>query len=150
MKGRLAALFAGALFGAGLVISGMTDPAKVRAFLDLAGAWDPSLALVMAGAIGVHLVLSRLVLRRTAPLFAGAFDLPKRTDIDARLISGAAIFGVGWGLGGVCPGPAVVSLGTGSVAPVVFVLAMIAGTFLDRVYVSDVRRAAARRVDVTA
>lgn len=146
MKGRIAALVAGALFGAGLVISGMTDPAKVRGFLDLAGRWDPSLALVMAGAIAVHLPLARLVLRRRAPLFAGAFDLPQRKDIDRRLVFGAALFGVGWGLAGVCPGPAIVSLGAGSAAPVVFVVAMIGGTLLDRLHVTSARRAGAGAV----
>lgn len=144
MRARLAALFAGALFGAGLVVSGMTDPAKVRGFLDAAGAWDPSLAFVMIGAIGVHGALLRLVLRRRAPLFGRAFDLPARKDIDGRLVGGAAIFGVGWGLAGVCPGPAVVCLGTGSVAPAVFVLAMLAGTAVERFSAANGRRIAAR------
>lgn len=150
MRARLSALFAGALFGLGLVVSGMTDPAKVRGFLDVAGRWDPSLAFVMIGAIGVHFALLRLVQRRPAPLFARAFDLPTRKDIDGRLVSGAAVFGVGWGLAGVCPGPAVVCLGTGSVAPVLFVLAMLAGTAVERFSVASGRHTAARATECLA
>ena len=93
MKSRLFSLLAGLLFGGGLVLSGMTQPSKVIGFLDLAGAWDPSLALVMVGAIAVHFVLLRVVLRRNAPLFEDRFHLPTRRDIDARLISGAVLFG---------------------------------------------------------
>lgn len=142
-RSRVAALVAGAIFGAGLALGGMTDPAKVRAFLDLAGDWDPSLALVMAGAIGVHLTLSRLVLRRAAPLYAPRFDLPARTAIDRRLVFGAAIFGVGWALAGVCPGPAIASLATGGLAPWAFTLAMIAGSQVDRLTAPHAAPAAA-------
>ncbi len=129
---QIAALLSGLVFGIGLAISGMTDPAKVRGFLDLAGKWDPSLAFVMIGAIGVHSILSRLVLRRRAPMFAKHFDLPTHTMIDRRLLVGAAIFGVGWGIGGVCPGPALVALGSFGFGPLVFVVAMSLGVVLER------------------
>jgi uncharacterized membrane protein YedE/YeeE len=126
------ALLAGLLFGIGLLISGMTDPAKVRAFLDLFGKWDPSLALVMMGGIVVHCGTMRLVLRRSAPVFASSFDLPKKQDITAPLLLGSATFGVGWGLAGVCPGPAIVCLGSFGVAPFAFVLSMILGMAITR------------------
>jgi len=118
---------AGVLFALGLGVSGMTHPEKIIAFLDVAGDWDPSLALVMAGAIGTHAVLYRLVRRRPAPLFADVFSVPERRDVDAKLLGGAAIFGVGWGLGGFCPGPAVVALLSGAPAVFVFVASMVAG-----------------------
>lgn len=127
MKANLSALGAGALFGVGLAVSGMTKPAKVVGFLDLSGAWDPSLAFVMVGAIAVHLVAYLLVKRRTRPLFDARFHMPTRKDIDARLVIGAAIFGVGWGLGGFCPGPGLVSAASGSAAAIAFVVAMTAG-----------------------
>jgi uncharacterized protein len=126
---QLAVLGSGLLFGAGLVLSGMTKPAKVIGFLDPFGAFDPSLLFVMAGAIGVHFVAYRWMKRRSAPLFAPKFVVPTRRDIDAKLLAGAALFGAGWGLGGYCPGPGVVSLaGAGSQA-LVFVAAMLAGMF---------------------
>ncbi len=128
MKSKLAALGAGFLFGAGLLLAGMTNPAKVLGFLDVTGRWDPSLALVMVGAIGVHTVLLRLILRRPRPLFAPSFQLPRRTRIDAPLVLGAALFGVGWGLGGVCPGPGIVDAASGSVYAVVFTAAMALGS----------------------
>jgi uncharacterized membrane protein YedE/YeeE len=124
---RIAAVLAGLVLGLGLVIAGMTNPAKVTAFLDVGGRWDPSLALVMAGAIGVHFVLLRRILRRARPLFARSFELPRRTAVDARLILGAAIFGVGWGLGGVCPGPGIVDAASGSAYALVFTAAMAIG-----------------------
>lgn len=130
MKANAAALAAGALFGLGLGVSGMTLPAKVHGFLDVTGAWDPSLALVMVGAIGVHLVLFRAIVRRASPLFRGTFHLPSRADVDASLLGGAALFGVGWGLGGVCPGPGLVSLATGRAEAATFVLAMLLGMAL--------------------
>jgi uncharacterized membrane protein YedE/YeeE len=105
----------------------MTQPAKVTGFLDVAGDWDPSLALVMVGAIAVHAVLYRLILRRPAPLLDASFHVPVRRDVDAPLVVGAAIFGVGWGLGGVCPGPAVVCVASGAPTALVFVLAMFVG-----------------------
>jgi uncharacterized membrane protein YedE/YeeE len=127
MKANISALLTGFIFAVGLGISGMTDANKVIAFLDLAGNWDPSLALVMVGAIGTHLVLMRLILRRQSPLFAGAFGLPTHQDIDKKLIVGAGLFGIGWGLGGFCPGPAMVS--SASLAPeaMIFTAAMVAG-----------------------
>lgn len=128
--GPVAAIAAGALFGAGLVVSGMTMPAKVIGFLDFAGAWDPTLMFVMGGAIAVHAVAYRLVRRRASPLLGGAFHVPTRKDIDVRLVAGAAIFGVGWGLAGYCPGPAVASIVTGRLAPIAFVAAMLAGMWL--------------------
>lgn len=125
-------VFAGILFGVGLVVSGMTEPHKVSGFLDVTGAWDPSLALVMVGAIGVHLVTRRLIVRRPAPIDGAQFEEPKATKIDAPLVVGAAIFGVGWGLGGYCPGPAIVTLGSGSLDGVVFVTTMSLGIWAHR------------------
>jgi uncharacterized protein len=122
-----AALGAGAVFGAGLAISGMTRPQKVIGFLDLFGAWDPSLAFVMMGAIAVHLIAYRLVRRRSSPLVAQSFSIPTRRDVDLRLVSGAALFGVGWGLGGYCPGPAVTSLASGAAGVGVFIGTMLVG-----------------------
>jgi uncharacterized protein len=117
----------GLLFGLGLLLAGMTDPAKVLAFLDLAGAWDPSLALVMGGGIAVGLVAFALAKRRQRTLLGGPMMLPTATDIDRRLLGGSALFGLGWGLAGFCPGPAVVSLGLGDTRVLVFVTAMLAG-----------------------
>ena len=127
MMRYLSAAAAGVLFALGLAVSGMTKPAKVVGFLDLFGAWDASLAFVMEGAIGVHFVAQRLIKRRAAPLFDGRFHLPTRRDIDARLVVGAVLFGVGWGLGGFCPGPGLVSAGSGSSGALVFVLGMTVG-----------------------
>jgi len=124
---RLFALVSGLVFGIGLAVSGMTDPAKVRGFLDLFGSWDPSLMFVMFGAIGVHAIAVRLVLRRKTPMFATAFDLPEPGAIDRRLLAGAAIFGVGWGLAGICPGPALVALAGFGISPFVFVTGMAFG-----------------------
>jgi len=126
----LAALVSGSLFGAGLAVSGMINPEKVLGFLDLAGRWDPTLAFVMGGALLVALPAFRLVLRRESPLLAPRFDLPAKREVDARLILGSAVFGVGWGLGGFCPGPAVAALVTGRGAVIAFVLAMLAGMAL--------------------
>ena len=121
------AFAAGLTFAIGLGISGMTQPAKVIAFLDVAGAWDPSLAFVMLGAIGVHLVFARRVQSAAAPRFALAFSLPLTAGIDRRLLFGAALFGIGWGIAGFCPGPAVVSVVTLAPTAVAFVAAMLAG-----------------------
>ncbi len=123
----LVAFLCGVLFALGLGVAGMTRPAKVLAFLDVSGRWDPSLAFVMVGAIAVHAVLVRVILRRREPMLAPAFSLPTRRDIDARLLVGAAIFGVGWGLAGLCPGPALTLLASGKTAAVSFVLAMLTG-----------------------
>lgn len=127
MKSKIVAALAGALFGIGLGISGMTLPTRVKGFLDFFGQWDPTLMLVMAGAILVHLPLVRLILRRKTPIFDGKFALPTRKDIDLPLVAGSAIFGIGWGLGGYCPGPGLASLVTGAPAPIAFVAAMIVG-----------------------
>ncbi len=127
---RLSEFAVGLLFGIGLMLSGMTDPGKVIGFLDLAGPWDPSLALVMGGAILVGLGAFALAKRRTHSFFGGAMALPKSSDIDRRLILGSLTFGVGWGIAGFCPGPALVSLGAGQPKAIVFVLAMLAGMLL--------------------
>lgn len=129
---RLAvALLAGALFGLGLAVSGMADPAKVIGFLDLAGDWDPTLALVMGGAILVVGPAFGLIFRRRRPVLADDFDLPAKKEVDARLLGGSALFGVGWGLSGFCPGPAVVALvpalALGIVPVLAFGVAMVAG-----------------------
>src|SRR5690606_20658314 len=108
-------------------ISGMTKPSKVVGFLDLFGAWDPSLAFVMMGGVVVYGVLFRLIVRRKAPLFSTRFHLPTRADLDVRLVLGSALFGIGWGLGGYCPGPGVVSLASGSLPAIVFVVSMAVG-----------------------
>ena len=120
-------LISGLLFGFGLLLSGMADPAKVQNFLDLFGTWDPSLAFVMGGAIAVTMPGFWLVTRRNKPFFNDVFHLPSRTDLDARLITGAAIFGVGWGLGGFCPGPAVTALPLAAEGTLVFVATMLTG-----------------------
>lgn len=120
-------LLAGLLFGLGLIFSGMADPAKVLGFLDLAGAWDPSLALVMAGAVAVGLVAFTLAKGRTRSLLGLNMQLPSTTTIDRRLVLGSLMFGIGWGVAGFCPGPALVALGMGEVKAAVFVLAMLAG-----------------------
>jgi uncharacterized membrane protein YedE/YeeE len=124
-----ASLASGLLFGAGLVLAGMTQPSKVIAFLDFTGDWDPSLALVMVGAIGVHAIAYRVATRRSSPLFAERFALPTRRDIDGKLLLGAALFGIGWGIGGFCPGPGLVALAGLGTEAAVFVAAMMAGMF---------------------
>ncbi|GAC1619980.1 MAG: YeeE/YedE family protein [Nevskia sp.] len=131
----LVALLAGAVFGFGLSLSGMTDPAKVLGFLDLAGAWQPTLAFVMGGGLLVTLPAFALIRRRrAAPVFEGMFHLPTRQDLDARLLLGATAFGIGWGIAGYCPGPAVASLASGSPVIVAFCVAMALGMALaDRV-----------------
>ena len=126
----VAAFVAGAVFAVGLVLAGMTQPSKVIAFLDVGGAWDPSLAFVMAGAIASHIAGLWLTSRRTMPLYAAAFVAPTREDISKPLVLGAAVFGIGWGLVGYCPGPALVSLGSGATTALVFVGAATAGMLL--------------------
>jgi len=133
MLHALGALLAGTLFGLGLAVSQMINPAKVLAFLDIAGRWDPSLALVMAGALGVTALGYRLALRRPAPLLAERFEVPTLREIDRRLLAGAAVFGIGWGLVGFCPGPAIASLAFGVKESLIFVAAMLAGMALFRV-----------------
>jgi len=127
MRHRITEFTAGLVFGLGLILSGMTDPGKVLGFLDLAGAWDPSLALVMGGAIGVGLFAFAVARRRTAAFLGGAMHLPQNRDIDRPLVLGSLVFGIGWGLAGFCPGPALVALGAGHWQALVFVLAMLAG-----------------------
>jgi uncharacterized protein len=117
----------GLLFGTGLILAGMADPAKVLNFLDITGTWDPSLAFVMGGGAAVAFVGYRLAWTRPAPLMDGRFHLPTARAIDARLIGGAALFGVGWGLVGLCPGPAFVALGTGTPGTLTFAAAMLIG-----------------------
>jgi uncharacterized membrane protein YedE/YeeE len=121
------ALIAGLIFGLGLIFSGMTNPAKVIGFLDLAGNWDPSLGFVMAGAIVVSFLPFHLAKGRSMALLGGPIRLPTATDIDRRLVLGSVAFGAGWGLAGYCPGPALASLLSGGTKPLVFVIAMLAG-----------------------
>jgi hypothetical protein len=130
MKVFLAALVSGTLFGAGLAWSGMTNPARVLGFLDIAGNWDPTLILVMGAALLVSASLFPLVLRRSRPVLAERFALPTARELDGRLLGGAVVFGVGWGLAGLCPGPAIAGLVTGSPAIALFVAAMLAGQWL--------------------
>lgn len=120
-------LVSGTLFGAGLTLSGMTDPARVRGFLDLLGNWDPTLAFVMGGAVLVMAVAWRIRARMAQPVFGEKFSLPDRSDIDPRLLAGSALFGIGWGIAGLCPGPAIASLALSPVAVLPFVAAMLAG-----------------------
>lgn len=123
----------GAVFGTGLVLSGMTQPAKVVGFLDLRGAWDPSLAFVMGGAVMVYGFLFWTIRkRREEPWLDVTFHVPLRRDLDAPLLVGSALFGIGWGLGGLCPGPGLVAAASGSVTGVAFVAAMLAGMWLQQ------------------
>ncbi|MAL01593.1 YeeE/YedE family protein [Pusillimonas sp. DMV24BSW_D] len=124
---RIFEFLIGLVFGLGLILSGMSDPSKVLGFLDLTGLWDPSLAFVMGGAILVGLVAFTLARKRTTTFLGGALKLPASTDIDKRLVIGSLTFGVGWGLAGYCPGPALVSLGSGQSKALIFVIAMLAG-----------------------
>lgn len=124
---QLSALLAGLIFGVGLLISGMANPAKVLNFLDLFGSWDPSLAFVMGGAIAVTLPGYALLRRRAQPLFANAFQWPTKTDLDGRLLGGASLFGIGWGIGGFCPGPALAALPLAAPGTLIFLPAMLAG-----------------------
>ena len=136
MTRAVSLILIGALFGTGLALSGMLNPAKVAGFLDLFGIWDPSLAFVMGGGVIANFIGHRIVTRRAAPVFGGGFAVPTRSDIDSRLLLGAALFGVGWGLAGLCPGPAIASilLAPGEVA--LFVLMMLAGLAVGRMVTS--------------
>ena len=136
MARAISLILIGALFGAGLTLSGMLNPAKVTGFLDLFGVWDPSLAFVMGGGVIANFIGHRIVTRRAAPVFGDGFSMPTRTDIDSRLLLGAALFGVGWGLAGLCPGPAIASIliAPGEVA--LFVLMMLAGLAVGRMLTS--------------
>jgi len=126
-------LLAGLVFGLGLIVSGMANPAKVLGFLDLGGAWDPSLALVMAGAIAVGLGAFALAKKRSVSLLGAPMRLPTAGAVDRRLMIGSSLFGIGWGVAGFCPGPALVALGMGEGKAVVFVLAMLAGMLVFQV-----------------
>ena len=132
MPAALSALAAGLLFGLGLAVSQMTNPAKVLAFLDITGDWDPSLAFVMAGAVAVSLIAFRIAGARRRPLFGDTFQLPTRRDIDMPLIAGALLFGVGWGLAGFCPGPAITAIVAGQGKVFLFLAAMLAGMLVFR------------------
>jgi hypothetical protein len=128
----LASLACGMLFGAGLAVGGMTNPAKVLAFLDVAGAWNPTLAFVMASALAVNASAYAWTRRRARPLLSEAFALPARRELDASLLGGAALFGIGWGMVGLCPGPALAGLARGEPEVAVFVAAMVVGMLLQR------------------
>ncbi len=130
MKYTLASLFAGLVFGVGLLVSGMANPEKVLDFLDIAGQWDPSLALVMAGAILVGIFAFTMARQRTLSFLGFSMKLPSSTKVDKRLVVGGLTFGVGWGIAGFCPGPGLVALGAGEAKAVVFVAAMVAGMAL--------------------
>ena len=127
MKHRISEFFVGLLFGLGLILSGMTDPSKVIGFLDIFGLWDPSLALVMGGAIAVGFFAFALAKKRTINFLGGALQLPTSSQIDKPLVIGAVLFGAGWGLAGFCPGPALVSLASGQIKAAAFVVFMLAG-----------------------
>ena len=124
------AFFAGLIFGLGLLLAGMANPAKVLAFLDVAGAWDPSLALVMGGAIAVAVIPLNWARKNKQSLLGTPLQLPVKRELDARLIGGSLVFGIGWGIAGICPGPAVAILLTGHWQIIIFVLAMLAGMYL--------------------
>ncbi len=130
-------LAAGTLFGAGLALGGMTDPARVRSFLDLFGDWDPTLAFVMGGAVLVMAVAWRIQRRLSHPLLAPAFALPERSDVTLPLVGGAAIFGIGWGIAGLCPGPGLASLAIAPAKSVWFVGAMLVGMVLHKLVFRD-------------
>lgn len=130
----IAAFASGGLFGLGLALSGMTDARRILGFLDVTGDFDPTLAFVLGGAVMTTLLLFRPVLRRGRPLFATDFRLPTLRDVDARLVLGAALFGIGWGLAGYCPGPALAGLGAGATEALWFVPAMVAGIVVQRLW----------------
>ena len=132
-KSLFAALLSGALFGVGLAMSGMTDARRVLGFLDVFGAFDPTLLFVLGGAVATTTLLFRFVLRRGSPLFADAFQLSTLRHVDRRLLAGSAVFGVGWGIAGYCPGPALAGIGAAAVEALWFVPAMFAGMLLHRV-----------------
>ena len=138
-------LLAGLVFGLGLIVSGMANPAKVLGFLDIGGAWDPSLAFVMAGATAVAAIAFALARRRNSTLLGNAMQLPASRDIERRLVIGSLLFGIGWGVAGFCPGPGLVALGMGEVKALVFVAAMLAGLgifeWLERGQMADTQSA---------
>jgi len=128
MKTTIASLICGVLFGVGLSVSGMVNPDKIISFVDFTGVWDPSLAFVMVGALIVYSIGFRLVRRTAKPLFAEVFQVPTRNDIDAKLVGGAVLFGIGWGLAGICPGPSITALAFGMTEFYVFFVAMAVGS----------------------
>ena len=135
MKVKIGAFLGGLVFGIGLAIAGMTQPAKIVGFFDFFGSWDPSLAFVMGGALVVYTPVYRWAVRTWQhPIWAPSFSLPTRHDIDWRLITGSAIFGIGWGLGGYCPGPALTSVGAGSREALTFGLAMLVGVAIYQMF----------------
>jgi len=134
MQHRISEFLVGLLFGLGLILSGMTDPGKVIGFLDLAGLWDPSLALVMGGAIAVGFFAFAIAKKRTVNFLGGALHLPKSNQIDKPLVIGAVLFGAGWGLAGFCPGPALVSLASGNAKGAFFVAFMLVGMQLFEIF----------------
>lgn len=129
MKNAVTAFWVGVLFAIGLGLSGMTQPQKVIGFLDIFGAWDPSLIFVMGGAVGVHFLTFRWILKRTSPLFSPKWHLPTKTEITPALVMGSILFGIGWGIAGFCPGPALTSLGSLQAKPLVFVVSMVLGMY---------------------
>lgn len=137
----LASLLAGLVFGLGLIVSGMANPAKVLGFLDLAGAWDPSLGLVMGGAVAVGAVAFFVARKRVVSLLGSPMRLPTSRDIDRRLVGGSLLFGIGWGVAGFCPGPGLVALGMGEVKALVFVAAMLAGMVIWELFETRARAA---------
>lgn len=138
-KRLLPPLVSGTLFGAGLALGGMTSPQRVRGFLDLFGRWDPTLLFVMGGAVLVMAIAWRVRARMRTPLFGEKFSLPDRSDLDLKLIAGSAMFGIGWGLAGLCPGPAVAGLALGSWQPLLFIAAMLAGMLVHRILMTPSR-----------
>lgn len=132
MRDNLVSLASGTIFGAGLALGGMTDPSRVRGFLDLFGAWDPTLAFVMGGAVLVMVLAWLLQKRMQRPVFATSFSLPDRSDITPRLVGGSALFGIGWGIAGLCPGPGFAALAIAPASAVIFAVAMLAGMLLVR------------------
>lgn len=130
MKTQLIALFSGILFGLGLALSHMIDPNKVLNFLDVTGHWDPSLLFVMLGAVSVAMIAFRFILKRPTPLWSTSFQLPQQKSLDLQLIAGAAIFGIGWGMSGYCPGPSVTGLSLFSLESVIMVFAIYLGFFV--------------------
>lgn len=134
MRIALPSLVSGTLFGAGLALGGMTNPARVRGFLDLFGEWDPTLAFVMGGAVLVMAVVWRIVPRMAAPLLDEEFHIPTRRDLDPKLVGGAALFGIGWGIAGLCPGPGIAAIVIAPSAAAIFVIAMLAGMAIVKLF----------------
>ncbi len=134
MKRHVVAAICGGLFGLGLCVSQMVDPQKVLNFLDIFGNWDPSLLLVIGAATGFTMLTFRFVLKRKTPFFEQEFRLPSSKDIDQKLVVGSAIFGIGWGLGGYCPGPAIASITTGLIEPAVFVIFLLIGSQIEKIW----------------